>query len=113
MIPRDPGLQPQRIVLAWSRTGLAVLVNALIVLRSGIQYERPSLVALGGLLLGAAAALAACGVGRVRHMAAQGKRSAVPRMLIVATLWVTWLACVGGSASIVVTLPDVATASLH
>ena len=38
--PADPGLQRERTAMAWTRTGLAVLVNALIVLRAGGPQAR-------------------------------------------------------------------------
>ncbi|WP_457031967.1 DUF202 domain-containing protein [Kitasatospora sp. P5_F3] len=53
---RDPGLQPERTLLAWSRTALVLTVNAALVLRTGLADRQPELVALGALL-----ALAACG----------------------------------------------------
>ncbi len=56
---RDPGLQPQRTALAWSRTALAMIVNSLLVLRLGVNAgDRPvesvgiGLLAIsGGILL--------------------------------------------------------------
>ncbi|GAA2838069.1 hypothetical protein GCM10010441_72990 [Kitasatospora paracochleata] len=52
---RDPGLQPERTLLAWSRTALLLAVNALLILRSGLLGQQPGLAALGGVLAGAAA----------------------------------------------------------
>lgn len=51
---RDPGLQPERTALAWSRTALAMLVNALILLRAGIVGGQAVLAGIGLLLLAAA-----------------------------------------------------------
>jgi hypothetical protein len=100
----DPGLQPQRTALAWSRTGLAVFVNALIVLRAGLITEQVFILGLGAILLVAAGLSVVCGTWRVRHLAAHGARSGPPWVLIAATVWVAWLACFAGVASIIVTM---------
>ena len=101
----DPGLQPQRTALAWSRTGLSVFVNGLIVLRAGMLVEQHFILGLGILLLAAAAGAVICGVWRVRHLRARGARTAPPSILIVATVWVAWIACFACVTSIVATLP--------
>jgi uncharacterized membrane protein YidH (DUF202 family) len=88
MTPKDTGLQPQRTALAWVRTGLAVLVNAVVV------------------LLCAVAALVACGTWRARELTSRAERTAPHWMLIAATSGVVWIACIGGIASIVTTLPE-------
>lgn len=101
----DRGLQPQRTALAWGRTGLAFFVNALIVLRAGLQTERLFILTLGIVLLVAAALSVVCGTWRVRHLGAHGANLAPPAILIAATVGVAWIACVAGVAAIVVTLP--------
>jgi uncharacterized membrane protein YidH (DUF202 family) len=100
----DPGLQPERTALAWRRTGLAVLVNALVVLRAGAQGGQPFVLALGIILLVAAACAVGCGAWRARVLAMSGTPSAPPRALVLATVAVVWLACIAGLASIAVTL---------
>ena len=72
---RDPGLQPQRTALAWVRTGLAVFVNALIVLRAGFATAQVFILALGTILLAASALSVVLGTWRVRHLAADGARA--------------------------------------
>ncbi|MFF4343223.1 DUF202 domain-containing protein [Kitasatospora sp. NPDC001540] len=62
--PRDPGLQPERTLLAWSRTALVLAADALLVLRTGYVHGLPGLAALGGVLAVAAFGLYAHGVRR-------------------------------------------------
>jgi uncharacterized membrane protein YidH (DUF202 family) len=100
----DPGLQPQRTALAWHRTGLAVLVNALVVLRAGAKAEQPFILALGIILLVAAVGAAGCGAWRARRLAMSGTPSAPPHVLVLGTVVVAWLACIAGLASIAITL---------
>lgn len=49
-VKRDPGLQPERTTLAWRRTAAALMVNGILVLRSGMQEHGRWLLMLGGLI---------------------------------------------------------------
>ena len=102
---RDRGLQPQRTALAWSRTGLAIFVNALIILRAGMQSDQILISALGIALLVASALAVVTGTWRIRYLAAHGAPVSPPWILIASTTGVAWLACLGGVASIILTLP--------
>ena len=101
---RDRGAQPQRTALAWVRTGLAVFVNALIVLRAGFVTAQVFILALGTILLVAAAFSVVFGTWRVHHLASHGARAAPPWILMVGTMWIAWFACFAGVVSIVATL---------
>ncbi|GAA1147432.1 uncharacterized membrane protein YidH (DUF202 family) [Kitasatospora gansuensis] len=65
---RDPGLQPERTLLAWGRTALVLTVNAALVLRTGLADRQPGLVTLGGLLALTACATYGYGLRRRRQL---------------------------------------------
>lgn len=110
----DPGLQPQRTALAWSRTALAVLVNAVLVLRAGAHggtaAHAPLLLAGWGLVAGAAA-LFACGRWRARQLLREGVPCAPSRRLMLFALAVAAAACVGGAAAVWLERPPPASAA--
>lgn len=96
----DPGLQPQRTVLAWRRTGMAFLVCGALILRSGIEHNQLSLDALGIMLLLTTAAVAVFGHQRERALMEQRVPPAPPSVAIALIAVQTALAGVGGLASI-------------
>ena len=63
--PRDPGLQPERTVLAWVRTAASMMVCGVVALREALVEEQLFLALVGlTMLLGAAAVMV---LTRVRH----------------------------------------------
>ncbi|WP_106476419.1 DUF202 domain-containing protein [Phytohalomonas tamaricis] len=66
---RDPGLQPERTGLAWSRTAFVVLINAVLIARSGLTHHELIVTAAGFLMLAAAAAMYVYGSVRTHHLA--------------------------------------------
>lgn len=95
-LPQDPGLQTQRTALAWHRTGLAVLANALVILRSGVSSGHAMLTLLGGLLLVAAAGVAAFGTWRSRALARGPSDATTPARVVLSAAGVTALAAAAG-----------------
>jgi uncharacterized membrane protein YidH (DUF202 family) len=100
----DPGLQRERTAMAWTRTGLAVLVNALIVLRAGANEGQALVLALGSLLLAAAGAAIGCGAWRSRRLAS-GADPTTPWLLVATTVGIAWIASVAAVAAIFTTTP--------
>lgn len=77
MAVRDPGLQPERTAMAWTRTGAAMAVNGLLVLRAGWTGDSRALVAAAGMVFVSAAALVQ--LGRVRGVQLATRTPAVAR----------------------------------
>ena len=90
----DSGLQAERTALAWSRTAVAMVVNALLVLRAGLQSDQGTLMAMGALLVILAAGL--FGASAWRRRALQDRQPAAPPALL---MLVTTLAVLAGAGA--------------
>lgn len=66
---RDPGLQPERTGLAWSRTAFLMLLISALLLRGGIAHHEHGLAAAGLMLLVATGATYAWAGWRLRVIA--------------------------------------------
>jgi len=98
---RDPGLQAERTALAWNRTALAVVVNALLVLRAGLKTETTPLTGLAIALLAASGAAIAYAAWRRRHLLGE-QPSIAPRTVAIALAAVLGIGtCAAGLASII------------
>ncbi|WP_159910954.1 DUF202 domain-containing protein [Pantoea sp. 18069] len=98
--PRDPGLQAERTALAWSRTGLAMLVNALLALRAGWTGREAPITALGLVLLLASGAIIFYGAWRRRQLLSGQAALAPSAHAVMAVAVVTLLACAVAIASV-------------
>ncbi len=97
---RDAGLQGERTALAWSRTVLGLVANALILLRAGIADEEFMLAAIGAVLLAAAAATQAFAMHRRRSLIHAVIPVAPPPVALMALAAMTAAAGVGGLLAI-------------
>ena len=101
---RDRGLQAERTALAWNRTALAVVANAVLALRAGWTRGEASLTFVAFALLVAAGAAVVYGAWRRRHLLSGQGATAPPAMAVVAAAIVTLIACATGIASMLVRL---------
>jgi uncharacterized membrane protein YidH (DUF202 family) len=98
----DPGLQPERTALSWTRTALAIAVNALLSIRAGFVAGEPWLVAVGVLLFAASGAVVAIGTARRRQLSGDRLVITPPTGALLAVAAATLLASIGGVASVFV-----------
>jgi uncharacterized membrane protein YidH (DUF202 family) len=88
---RDPGLQPERTALAWSRTTLSMLVTAAISLKSGAQLHGPEISIFGSCLL--IGFVFTCMLGKARRNAMLHTGAAIsPSGFFIATMAIAALA---------------------
>jgi hypothetical protein len=101
--PGDPGLQPERTALAWSRTALALAVNALLALRAGFLAGEPMLVAVGVVLFGTAGGAVVVASARRRQLSGDTLTITPPRGALIGITAATLLACIAGIVSVMTT----------
>ena len=97
---RDPGLQPERTALAWNRTAMVGIVNAVLALRSGIANDQQLVMILGTILLGAAAAVMTFGALRRRNLTSAEPALAPSPAMMLATTGFALLACATAFAAL-------------
>lgn len=96
------GLQAERTALAWNRTGLVVLVNALLALRTGWLSGEKFISTLALTLLVAAGAVILYGAWRRRQLLHEKAISAPPTWAMAATAIFTLDTCIASIAAILV-----------
>ncbi|MFC5790536.1 DUF202 domain-containing protein [Agromyces tardus] len=99
----DPGLQPERTALAWSRTSLTLAVNALLSVRAGFIAGEPLLVSVGVILFGTAGAAIVVATLRRRQLSGDTLTITPPRGALAGLTAATLLACIAGIVSVMAT----------
>jgi uncharacterized membrane protein YidH (DUF202 family) len=90
---RDPGLQAERTALAWGRSALALLANALLIMRAGLTSHHHEVLLLGAMLLVAAIGAALYGWLREREFAQISRPESAPPIFLALLAFVSFLAC--------------------
>ena len=96
----DPGLQPERTALSWTRTSLAIAANALLSLRAGLLAGEPALLAVGVLLFAAAGGAVLVGAVRRRQLMGETLTITPPRGALLGIAAIALVASAAGIASI-------------
>ena len=102
--PRDAGLQAERTALAWNRTGMALLANALLALRLGLVGGQALVMGLGVALLGGALAVTLLGRRRRRALVGAVQVAAPPPWMMQFTALAAVAAGLTGLAGVLALL---------
>ncbi|EKS29164.1 DUF202 domain-containing protein [Afipia felis] len=93
MLSRDPGLQPERTGLAWSRTGMLALIVACLSIRIGLTAAA-ALHLLVALLLAALGCMSLHrGHQRSRYVTGEEVATSTSRKYLLATSGLVVIAC--------------------
>lgn len=95
----SPGLQSQRTALAWQRTSLALIANAALLIRAGLEREQVVSLVLGIGVSAAAALLAGAALWRQKALADAARPSGVSAWALGGVSLVACVACAGGLLS--------------
>jgi uncharacterized membrane protein YidH (DUF202 family) len=98
---RDPGLQPERTGLAWSRTGLLALLAASLSVRVGFSVTDVARMLTALLLAGLAVAAVRRDHQRARYVAGEEVVTRTSRMYIFATSAIVVIASASHAALLV------------
>ncbi|WP_116520840.1 DUF202 domain-containing protein [Achromobacter insuavis] len=94
--PCDPGLQPERTLLAWRRTCLGLVVNSFLLMRGGALHGEPAAIGAGLLVIVLAGWLYAR--VRTRLRCAPGDCASSPdRLALMAAAGAALLVCLAGA----------------
>lgn len=89
----DPGLQPERTSLAWHRTGLAMLFNGALLVRTTAEAHSPALVTVASLVVIAALLTFAVAWHRDKMLARPASPVAPHTVLVMLLVGSVWIAC--------------------
>lgn len=96
ILPRDPGLQPERTALAWHRTGWAIMLNAVLGMRMGVSNSSPGVTILALALMAASGVVFWFGTYRRRALlASQPPKGATAATLLLLAAVVAVVASAG------------------
>lgn len=97
----DLETQSERTTQAWTRTGIALFINAMLALRTGVSNNGIALILVAMILIAAAVLATVYGTWRFKLLITRRSIIAAPVRIIQGVTGVTLLACAGVVASII------------
>ncbi|MEJ8856756.1 DUF202 domain-containing protein [Variovorax robiniae] len=94
---RDPGLQPERTAMAWTRTAISAMVSAVVYLKMALTANSLLLGVGGAVLLFGALGLVLISMRRRVDLVDVNKRAAPAGHLLK---WTAIVVCVGAVAAV-------------